>query len=285
MAIAPSAFANKPTTFTDRGEASLMITPTSSGNKITTVETRYLETEFPLFNIVKAETTSVRISDSEGVAARVNLTMLGNDEHNQFGKVLWTANVEGSETHMTSIDFVGVTQYGCCGSSDITRLLNVKSGVEVEAAEGDLFQLEVPNSRGLPMRYVSLAIDSRAPRTFKGKVYLGTISYFSGEKIIARARIYSDLNLHPGWGASIDNLKVVDLTGQPIKDNEADSHIITLWPSNGQTNAGRAYSGFAVSATTSYDSKDESMKIVFKGDTIDETATTVSSGLAVDIVK
>lgn len=283
MLFATPAFAAR-ATFKDQGPASLTVSTAPNGSEhVTTVETHYIGTYYPSFNYVKAVKTESVVSNAEGSDSKVELTMLTHDQ-GKFGKVLWTASAEGSETKLVGNDFVGVTQYGCCGSSDITRLFNVNSGTKVEAADGDVFMLDVPNSQ-LPMRYVSLALDSAAPKTFKGRAYMGTVSYFTGDKIVARARIYSDLNLHPGWGASLGELKIVGLDGKMIKGNQPDSKNVTLWQNDGVKDLEKAFSGFALQATTSYDNRNESINIVFKNDTIDEAATTVTSNLAVDFVK
>ena len=275
---ASTALATTPS-FTDSGTSSFTILPGAEGRGETIVktETRYLEMEYPTDNILKAVITTSRYSGAEGGTGKVALTML-TDGASRLSNVLWTTSLEGSAVEVMNRELISVTTYGCCGASDTSRLINVTNGKKVEAAYGSVYEFEVPNTQ-LSKRYLSLAIDSKAPPTANGKTYIGTFSYFDASRIIARMRVYADLP--SGWGTDFYEFKV---TGGARLEVRRDTKV-TLWDTDGVKNPTAAYTGFALESTLSYDKQTESVRIVINQDTIDAAASKGTNGLYLELVK
>lgn len=277
-AASPEPSAATRTLFTNKGEASFVLskTPGMPGDTMTLTETRYLELRYPAPYLLKAKITRTSYTEGEGEMGSADLELRA-DGRTRFSDVLWSAQVDASEVKFVGDEFVGAVQFGCCGAQDTTRLFNLKSGQKIEAALGRIITLKIPNSP-LNARYLSLALDSRAPKQFQGKSYIGTFSYFSNEKIIARARIYADIP--PGWGTELLDLQIADSSKKPHDENE-----VSLWNSDGKEDAVKAFTGFSLQATASYASQVEHVSIAIKGDAIDETASHGSTGLAIQIVQ
>ncbi len=282
LTLSAPAFAAPTPSFTDSGTSSLTILPAVEGRGETYIktETRYLEMEYPTENFLKAVITTTRYSGAEGGEGKVALTMLANDK-GRLDKVLWTAQLEGQEVKVFNDELIAVTTYGCCGSSDTTRLLNVATGKRVEAAYDSVYQFNVPNAQ-LPQRYLSLAVDSKAPPQAQGKTYIGTFSYYTANKIIARMRVYADLP--SGWGTQIYPKQVSGLISGSRLEVQRDTRV-TLWDSDGQKDPVKAYSGFVLESSLSYDKQDETVRIVINQDTIDAVASSGTKGLYLELVK
>jgi hypothetical protein len=271
-------------TFSDQGTASLKVLKDSSNDMetIEITETRYFNLGYPTDFLAKAVIRTRRLSGAESADDKVTLEVRGNDKA-RFDKVMWTAQEDGGEVVFPGTGFVGIRQFGCCGASDITRLFNTKTGKKVEALASSLFEIEVPNSM-LPNRFMGIALDSKAPAEFAGKSYIGTVTYFSNEKIISRARVYA--NLPAGWATDISELKLVDMAprahAQVVTD---DGKRATLWGTDGVRDAAKAFSGFALSGTLYYASQVEKVSLVVNGDQIDAMASESTAGLALVYVK
>lgn len=271
-------------TFSDQGTASVKVLKDSSNDMetIEITETRYFNLGYPTDFLAKAVIRTRRLSGAESADDKVTLEVRGNDKA-RFDKVMWTAQEDGGEVVFPGTGFVGIRQFGCCGASDITRLFNTKTGKKVEALASSLFEVEVPNSM-LPNRFMGIALDSKAPAEFAGKSYIGTVTYFSNEKIISRARVYA--NLPAGWGTDITELKLVDKAprahAQVVTD---DGKRATLWGTDGVRDAAKAFSGFALSGTLYYANQVEKVSFVVNGDQIDAVASESTAGLALVYVK
>lgn len=245
------------------------------------IETRYFDLGYPTDFLAKATIETRRLIGAEGMQANVKLEVRGT-EQKRFDKVMWTAQEQGSEVVFPGKGFVGIREYGCCAAPDITRLLNVNTGKKVEAIENTLFEIEVPNSM-LPERFLALAVDSKAPRKLGSKSYIGTVSYFSNEKIISRVRVYADLPA--GWGTEITEMKLVSMAaGGPQIVNEEGTRA-TLWTSNGVRDADQAYKLFAITGSVYYDNSNESLRLEIAGDKIDQAASEATPGLELVFVK
>lgn len=244
-------------------------------------ETRYFDLGYPTDYLAKATIETRRLTGAEGLEGNVKLEVRGTDKK-RFDKVMWTAQEEGSEVVFPGTGFVGIREYGCCASPDITRLLNANTGKKVEAIENTLFEIEVPNSM-LANRFLALAVDSKAPRRSGSKSYIGTVSYFSNEKIISRVRVYAELPA--GWGTELSDMKLVSLAagGPPIVNEEGTR--ATLWSSNGVRVADQAYKLFALTASVYYANSDETLHIEVSGDKIDQVASKASPGLELVFAK
>lgn len=282
MVFASFAFATSASdlSFADSGTSSLKISPAVEGvrgEKIVKTETRYLEMGYPTDNFLKAVITTTRFTGAEGGSGSVAMQLLTNGK-GRLDKVAWSAVVDGEKVEVFNQELIGVTTYGCCGSSDTTRLLNVTTGLKVEAAYGSIYQFEVPNTT-LLKRYVSLAIDSKAPGKANGKTYVGTVSYYDANHIIARMRVYADLP--SGWGTGFDDFKVL---GGPKLQVNRDT-MVTLWDNDGVKNPVAAYNGFAVESKLVYANQEETVRISINQDTIDAAASLGSKGLYLELVK
>ena len=282
VAIATTIPAFAAPAFQDKGEAKAWITPPTGdmSEALNIVETRYFEMGYPNENLLKAVIATTRFQGAEGLAGQTDLTMFGSGT-GRLDKVLWTAKVQGSGVNVLNEDLVGVVEYGCCGSLDTTRLFNAVTGQKVEAAMGDIYEIEVPNSYHLGKRYLSIAIDSKAAPTVGGKTYIGTFSYFTKNKIVSRVRVYADLP--SGWGTDFSEMKVIGLA--PSSKLEAHrSTKITLWDTDGVKDAAAAFSGFALESKLSYDKQEETVRVTIKGDKIDATLSTGTKGLHLEVL-
>lgn len=285
LAIAAvAAAAGSIITFSDQGSASIKVLKDSSNNMetIEITETRYFELGYPTDYLAKAVIQTRRLSGTDSMEDKISLEVRGNDKA-RFDKVIWTAQEDGTEVVFPGTGFVGIRQFGCCGAPDVTRLFNAKTGKKVEALASPLFEIEVPNSM-LPNRFMGIALDSKAPAEFAGKSYIGTVTYFSAEKIISRARVYA--NLPAGWGTEITELKLVDIAPranvQVVSDN---GQRATLWGTDGVRDAAQAFKGFALTGTLYYDKQVETVRFAVNGDQIDAVASDASSGIALVYVK
>lgn len=266
----------------DSANASFKVFKNADGMEVfETVETRYYDLGYPTDYLAKATIETRRFPSAEGMQGNVNLEVRGTDKK-RFDKVMWTAQEAGSEVVFPGTGFVGIREYGCCAAPDITRLLNVDSGKKVEAIEDTLFEIEVPNSM-LKNRFMALAVDSKAPSKLGDKSYIGTVSYFSSEKIISRVRVYADLP--SGWGADITDMKLVSLAagGPQIVSN--DGTRATLWSTDGVRDADQAYKLFAITGNVDYANSSESLRIQITGDKVDTAASEATPGLALVYVK
>lgn len=269
--------------FQDKGESRAWITP-ATGNMseaLNIVETRYFEMGYPGNSLLKAVISTTRFQGAEGLAATTELTMFADDKA-RLDKVAWTAKVDGSDVKQIDESLVGVSQYGCCGASDTTRLFNVQTGQKVEAALGTIYEFEVPNSYQLGKRYLSLAIDSKAPAQAQGKSYIGTFSYFTKNKIVSRVRVYADLP--SGWATDFSEMKVVSTSPSSKLEIHRDTRV-TLWDTDGQKDPARAYSGVALESTVYYDKSTEKVRIAIDGDTLSAASSTATKGLYLEFVK
>lgn len=269
-------------TFKDSGTSSIKIEPAvgGEGESTTIVETRYLQLSYPSQNLLKAVITTQYFSNAEGLQGKSSLEVRTNGT-GRLDKILWTAQEPGSEVKVINEEFIGVVEYGCCAAPDITRLLSVNTGRKVEAAAGDIYQIEVPNS-SLPKRYVSLALDSKAPGSQNGKTYVGTVSYYSNLKILARARVYADLP--HGWGTDFYDSKIVGVAANSKIEVQNGTHV-TLWDADGVNAATTAFGGFAFESTLAYENQSEKVRIVISQDTIDTQASSGTKGLYLEFVK
>lgn len=271
-------------TYSDQGTASLKVTkdPASGMETVETVETRYFDLGYPTDFLAKAVIKSRRISGAESMDDEIALEVRGNDKA-RFDKVIWTAKEAGSEVVFPGTGFVGIRQFGCCGAPDVTRLFNTQTGKKVEALASPLFEIEVPNSM-LPNRFMGVALDSKAPVEFAGKSYIGTVSYFSNDRIISRARVYA--NLPSGWGAEITELKLEDtLPSSNMQIVSDDGRKATLWKTDGVRDAAQAFKGFALNGTIYYNNQVEKIRFVVNGDQFDVLESNASNGIALVYVK
>lgn len=284
VVAAVAAAATTMVTFSDQGSASLKVTKDSRNDMetIEITETRYFDLGYPTDYLAKAVIQTRRLSGADSMDDKITLEVRGNDKA-RFDKVIWTAQEDGSEVVFPGTGFVGIRQFGCCGAPTITRLFNAKTGKKVEALASQLFEIEVPNSM-LPNRFMGVALDSKAPAELAGKSYIGTVTYFSAEKIISRARVYA--NLPAGWGTEITELKLVDTAPrahvQVVSDN---GERATLWGTDGVRDPSQAFKGIALAGTLYYDNQVETIRFVVNGDQIDALASNASSGIALVYVK
>ncbi len=266
----------------DSSSASFKVYKNADGMEVLeAVETRYFDLGYPTDFLAKATIETRRFTGAEGMQGNVKLEVRGTDKK-RFDKVMWTAQEQGAEVVFPGTGFVGIREYGCCGASDITRLLNVNTGKKVEATTSTLFEIEVPNSM-LPNRFLAVVLDSKAPAYSGTKSYIGTVSYFSNERIISRVRVYADLPV--GWGTDLSELKLVSLAagGPPIVNEEGTR--ATLWSSNGVRVADQAYKLFALTASVYYANSNETLHIEVSGDKIDQVASKASPGLELVFAK
>ncbi len=271
-------------TFSDQGSASLKVEKDAGTQmeSIAITETRYFDLGYPTDYMAKAIIHTRRYTGAEGLEGSVTLEVRGNDKA-RLDKVMWTTTEDGSEVVFPGTGFVGIRQSGCCGASDITRLYNVTTGKKVEALASTLLEIDVPNSM-LPNRFMGLSLDSKAPADFAGKSYVGTVTYFSNEKIISRVRVYADLP--SGWGTEITGLKLINtLTVLGPQIASEDGQRATLWGTDGVRNPVQAFQGFALQGTLYYANQTENFKIHVNGDQVDALASTSSAGLALVYVK
>lgn len=276
-----------PKSFADQGPASMTMVPqyesdgkTISGYIIRKVMTEYHEVNYPTWNVLKAIVTTNRMTNAEGGDGQVQLQMFANDR-GTLDKVLWTTQLPGEKVQLLNDEFVGVMTYGCCGAEDTTRLLDINTGRKVQAALGTVFQIGTPNSQ-LPSRYLSQAIDSKAPEKLGPKSYIGTVDYYSREKIVARARMY--VELPQNFVTSLSEFRIVGL--RPNSKLQIRNAIVDLWDNDGQKTPQAAFTDFALEANVYLDSATpERVRIVINGDTIDEKASGGSSKVAIQFVK
>lgn len=269
--------------FQDKGESRAWITP-ATGNMseaLNIVETRYFQMGYPDNSLLKAVISTTSLQGAEGLAATTELTMFADDK-GRLDKVAWTAKVDGSNINIIDENLVGVVQYGCCDSPDITRLFNVKTGQKVEAALRTIYEFEVPNSYQLGKRYLSLAIDSKAPPQAQGKSYVGTFSYYTKNKIVSRVRIYADIP--QGWGTDLSETKIVATSPSSKVEIHRDTRV-TLWDTDGQKDPSKAFSGVAIESTLYYDKQTEKVRIAIDGDTLSAASSTATKGLYLEFVK
>lgn len=277
---APATFA---ASFQDKGESRAWITPATADapEALNIVETRYFDMGYPGNSLLKAVIATTRLQGAEGMQANTELTMFADDKA-RLDKVAWTAKVEGSQIKLIDENLVGVVQYGCCAAPDTTRLFNTQTGQKVEAALGSIYELEVPNSYQLGKRYLSLAIDSKAPSSAQGKTYIGTFSYFTKNKIVSRVRVYADLPR--GWGTELTEMKIIGTTAASKVEIHRETSV-TLWNTDGQKDPAKAFSGVALESTLYYDKQVEKVRIAIEGDTLNAASSTATKGLYLEFVK
>lgn len=283
LALSATVFAaSMAVEFFDESKSSFKVYRTADGMEVfETVETRYFDFGYPTDYLGKATIETRRFTGAEGLEGNVKLEVRGT-KNKRFDHVVWTAQESGEEVVFPGRGFVGIRAYGCCAAPDTTRLLKIENGKKIEAIQKTLFEIEVPNSM-LPNRFLALALDSKAPAMLGTKSYVGTVSYFSNERIISRARIYADLP--SGWGTEITEMKLVSLAaGGPPVVNEDGTRAI-LWSSNGVRTADQAYKLFAVTGTLYYSNSTESFRLQITGDKIDTAASEATPGLEFVFVK
>lgn len=283
LALSATVFAaSMAVEFFDESKSTFTVYRKADGMEVfETVETRYFDFGYPTDYLGKATIETRRLTGAEGQEGIVKLEVRGT-KNKRFDHVVWTAKESGQEVVFPGRGFVGIRAYGCCAEPDTTRLLNIENGKKVEAIQNALFEIEVPNSM-LPNRFLALALDSKAPPMLGTKAYVGTVSYFSNEKIISRARIYADLPA--GWGTEITEMKLVSLaSGGPPVVNE-DGTRAMLWSSNGVRTAEQAYKLFALTGTLYHSNSTESFRLQITGDKIDTAASEATPGLEFVFVK
>lgn len=263
--------------FSTNGSALFEVSSSDRGQTIKRIETRFIENVTSEGRwLFKAVQRSVYNTALEGSDDETHIEAYSSRK-SMYDTKSWTAKFKGSGLQAFNEEFVSVTEGGCCGSPDIVRLINMKTGIITEATlNTSALEIEVPNS-SLKRRYLAEANDSKAPQLKGDKKYIGTVSYFDGEKIRGRARIYA--RLPDGWGTSFSELKPV-LTGR----NDVQGRRVTLWNSDRATSPQVAFNDFGISGEISYADRTESFKIMISNDKIDALKSTVSSDLDIDFV-
>lgn len=266
----------------DNASASFKVYKNAEGMEVfESIETRYFDLSYPTDFLAKATIETRRFTGAEGMQGNVKLEVRGTQQK-RFDKVMWTVQEQGSEVVFPGTGFIGIREFGCCAAPDITRLFNVNNGKKVEAIQNTLFEVEVPNSM-LPNRFLALVVDSKAPAKLGAKSYIGTVSYFSNERIISRVRVYAALP--EGWGTEITEMKLVSMAaGGPQIVNDEGTRA-TLWTSNGVRVAEQAYKLFAITGTVYYSNSNESLRLEIAGDKIDQAASEATPGLELVFVK
>jgi hypothetical protein len=271
------AFAGE-TLFKDSGSSSVVVTQEQDAFRITKTETNYVEGDLysnaPLiYKVIKTDTYR---TGSEGSQGEIKVQAIGTKKK-PFDTTLFSFTAAGHEFSVSG-DFIRISEYGCCAAPTVNRLFQADTGKSIEATHDDsLINVEVPNS-GLPYRYLAISEDDKAPVKKGTMTLIGSISYFSKDKVISRARIYA--NLPAGWGASLSDVEAI-VEGR----NELNANRLELWDSEKQKNASKAFTNFGVTGSIYYESKKESFTVRVIDDKISLQDSKGSADLSIDVVQ
>ena len=262
------------------GGASFEVSKSNNGTKITKIQTEFFEDAHDTKRLYKVISRLSYQTNMEGQDAQT-IVEAYRSKKSLFDTKIWTKKFTGSGFELFSSELVQVTQGGCCGSSDINRLISVDTGAIVEAAfDSTTVTISVPNSK-LSLRYMAVAMDSSAPAKKGDKKYIGTVSYFSAGKIKSRARVYA--TLPDGHGTQISDLKVLPADAQ--KDQVSDKKL-DLFSKDGSGDAATAFSGFAVSGKVYLvEGGEQAFRTPVTADRIDASLIKHTDMLEVDVVQ
>lgn len=257
--------------FSSRGESSFQVFELNGETRVDKTETHFAYENWPDMKqdqVYKAAQKSSFWTSREGLEQTTSITAYGSDK-GLFDRVVWEASEKGIDFKiLASRDFVSVTEYGCCGAPDITRLLDRRTGKKVEEIlNRSLITFGILNSK-IPSRYLAVAADSQAPSTRKGRTHAGTISYFDGSRIKARARLY--VSTPKSWHIEIGQTAPIS----PVKDDPSDG---TVWlPDVATTDPVKAYGDIGMNGKISLPDGPAAFRIMVNGDTIDFAASSAA---------
>lgn len=283
LAISTPTFA-----YQDTGSSSVQVTQNDDGT--TTVTTTnlnydigYLWGEEELETLVlKKSVSEIRLIESDGSQAQLSVEArsLKNPK-----EILWSINEDAHDGLATSDDLYLTWLSGCCDVADGYRAYNLKTGKLIVTYDSNMgtsegyrtapFIIDVPNARPQLKRIVGIT-SSDASRDFDsaqmsdGKSKLASITYADYDGALQTVEVYG--LIPEGWGVGTTS-EIVDLVGS----NEIRNNTMTLWSSDGKSNATEALEGFAFKLTFSTESAAEVI-IPVKGDRLDVKSATVPAG-------
>jgi hypothetical protein len=262
-----SSLAFAGTLFNDAGTSSLKITETADGLQYDQIKTDYaFSYNFDNPMVFKHVTNSRWWNYAEGSIETTTVTGYSQKSGGKYSKK-WTVKADGSNFKILDGESASITQYGCCGGTDYSRLLRLTDGKHFASAEANsIFRAQIPNSDLTEGRYLAPVADIEAPQNDGTKTYIGSIGYFSSNGMISLVRIYA--GLAQGWGAMITDVAAV-LDGTNTSATYDGMTFIDLWESDGKSDAVSAFEKFGLSGHIFYEQKDETFTIKVKGDKID----------------
>lgn len=266
--------------FRDKGSAEYRVESGGQyGNKITKTETQYFEQSMygegsaRLFKVVERHVWNTGLDGYEMKSVIETFTT----KKTMFDTKSWSLKTVGGDFKVLNDYLVQVSEAGCCDSPELNHLINSATGKQtVVALNESTVELEVPNSK-LPPRYLAHVEDKGAPEKRGARTYIGSIGYFDNAKVKSVARIYA--SLPQGWGANFFDLKPV----LRAKDEVQRSKIV-LWATDGSADAATAFSGVGLTASISYENKNESFSVVIDKDQLSASKSKVSSDLEIEVV-
>jgi hypothetical protein len=260
------------------GGAALDIASEGQGVRVSKTQTEFHEDIHETKRLYKVVSRIVYNTNSEGQDAQTVVESYATKK-NLFDTKSWTKKFKGTGFEIFSNELLQVTEGGCCGASDVNRLINAQTGVVTEAAlDSSTITISAPNTN-LPLRYLAVAMDSSAPAKKGDKRYIGTISYFSAGKIRSRARIYA--SLPEGYGTQIEELKVL----QASPKDQLIGKKLDLFSVEATDNAEKAYTGFGVSAKAHVVDSEEAFRVMITNDRIDASLVKTTGKIEVDVVQ
>lgn len=268
--------------YQDQGVSSIAITDQGTSLGVQTVEVSYIKSylgEYSKEMLLKVQTTSKSDTGLDGIQSQSLIEARSKKDF--FASVVWSATDAGSIVEYLNEEMIRSMSFGCCGEFDRSVVYNVETGNSPATyLDSDFFTISVPNS-GLSNRYFAQIEDKTAPSIKNGEDYIGSIGYFDVSGRLSKVRFYAKLT--PGWGATIYNLKMVNLAGSNSK-NEIRDHEMELWDSDGVKVATQAYQGFGISGQISFDDKELNFTLPVTGDQINAAGIKVSPGLGYEFV-
>jgi hypothetical protein len=260
------------------GTSSIEVSPSGEGQKITKIETTFVEQFYiDTPKIYKVTTRKIYSTNVDGSEDRTHVEAYAAKDA-AFSDKTWTLKVKGGDFKVFNDYLVQTTEYGCCDSPNLNHMINTATGKEIVVALNDsTTEFTVPNSK-LASRYLAHVQDAKAPEKKGTRTYIGTIGYFEASRLKGMARVYAALPA--GWGASFDELK-------PVL-RERDQHFrntVTLWSADGVEDANLAFTGSGLQSEISFSDKTASFSIVIEKDQLSAGRSKASSELELEFVK
>lgn len=280
------------TDYNDSAKSSVTVSKNNRGQTIYTVQNVAYEIAHTYTNgdaspiLFKKITREISTEGVDGSSSQLAVEARASS-HGTFDKVLYRITENAHDAAFIDDGLYLTWQYGCCDSTTSFHAFNAVTGKLLLAyddrtgsAEGNHvppFIVDVPNSKPSLMRYLGILTDT-ATRDFKpGQTpdhltKVAVLSYASPEGLIQRYAIYSRVPQNYAMATSAD---IVDNTG--VGKNEVRGNRLTLWTSDGLSDAKQALRGFGVKLTFEAETKTE-MTIVISDDRIDLASTRVPEG-------
>ncbi len=266
--------------FTESGDATIIIRKGEHGaSEVYKRETKFVEDFYSGFDqakLYKVITETNYNLASEGYQEVSTVTAYNVQEGPSYGQVLWAGKFNGGDFALFSDELVKVTVSGCCGAPNENYLINKENGVVAAMTHDDSgYILQVPNTQHA-LKYIGKTFEEDAPSSKDGKTYIGSVIYFSKNKILNRARIYADLP--DGWGTDLTELEIA---GENV---EVQGNLVNLWGSDGQKDASIAFSGVSLRGKLYYADQTESFEIAIFENRISRSQSKKSRGLSLEIL-